>query len=639
MTPRRPTTTAAASAVSERTNTFQPGFWRHHWMPALALMALSFILYGASMGYGYMLDDEMVIWKNEYVLRGVSGWRDIFANDSFMGYFREQRFLLEGGRYRPLSLATFALEIDLFGKEKHPAIGHSVNILLYGLTGVLLYRILLGFFHPNAESRWFFTAAFIGAALFVAHPVHSEAVANIKGRDEILALLLSLGALWASIRYYDKAAGAYLGLSALLLLLGMLAKENALTFLAVIPLSIYFFVKVPGSRILETFWPLLLAAFVFLIIRYRALGYMISPGKPITDLMNNPFLGMHTGDKLATIFLTLAWYLKLLVWPHPLTHDYYPYHVPKVGWSDWRALFGLVSHLGMGVWAVLNLKKRKIPAYAILFYLATLSIVSNLVVSVGTFMNERFIFMPSVAFCLLLGWLLARRAPEWFQEQADRPYLLGGALFALLLGLYGWKTMVRVPDWENQLALNRSAVRNSEGSARSHTFYVTAIYQDIYQQLKTKEEKGPWVDTMEYHIRRALEIHPDYGAALVMNAAVAAARFDLDIQMDKLFNEFNYCMDKIPNNANLREFVDKYIRYLAKNGGNPNKVNAFAFNNGYERYYKKLKDTNYAILLMEGALLNQTEDVRLLDGLAEIYQSTGNAAKATEMKNRANAMR
>ncbi|MBK7939424.1 MAG: hypothetical protein IPJ82_21110 [Lewinellaceae bacterium] len=63
-----------------------------------------------------------------------------------MGFFQKQQslFLLEGGRCRPLSLATFAMEVGMFGKD-NINLAHQpfINILLYGLTGVLLFRILL----------------------------------------------------------------------------------------------------------------------------------------------------------------------------------------------------------------------------------------------------------------------------------------------------------------------------------------------------------------------------------------------------------------------------------------------------------------------------------------------------------------
>ena len=618
------------------THTFEPGFWQRHWLPALILMAVAYGLYAAAIKFGYVLDDQMVVWQNAYVQKGFAGIADIFGYDSFMGYFqkKENLQLLEGGRYRPLSLATFAMEVGLFGKN-HANISHLLNILFYGLTGVMLYRILLGFFPLGEKGRWYFSAAFIGALLFVLHPLHSEAVANIKGRDEILALLCSLSALYATLKYFDTNSKAWYWMSGLLLLLGLFAKENALTFLAVIPLTVWFFTKAPAGRVVSASLPLVLATLVFIIVRYKALGFMLDHGKAVNDLMNNPFLGMTGSQKLATIFLTLGWYVKLLFWPYPLTHDYYPYHVPKMSWNDWKVLASLALYLGMGLWALLNIRRRRVPAYAILYYLLTLSIVSNLFVSVGTFMNERFAFMPSVAFCLLAGWFLAVQLPAWLREQPNRPYLLGGGLAVVVAALYGWVTIRRVPDWKDALSLNSSAVRTSPNSARSHCFYVTALYENRFQKTKDPAEKAALVDTMDYHINRSLEINPDYGSAMVMKGAIAAARFEQDHQMDKLFHEFSIVLEKIPNNSNFRPFFDKYMKYLATSGGNPNKINSFCYNEGYEYFYKERKDNVNAAKILELALDTQTEDERVLRALAEVYRASNETSKAAEMEARA----
>ena len=638
-TPARNTRPAVAAPVL--TATFQRGFWRDNWIPALLLMVSAFLLYGISISYGYMLDDQLVIWQNAYVQKGFAGLGDIFAYDSFMGYFQKQQFLLEGGRYRPLSLATFAAEIGIFGKDNPNLvhISHFINILLYGATGIFLYRILLGLFPLKEGGRWYFSVPFLASMIFVLHPLHSECVANIKGRDEILALLGSLAALYATLKYFDTNRTLWLLLSGLFLLLGVLSKENALTFVAVIPLTVYFFTPVSGGRNFGASIPLLLAAMVFILIRYKALGYMISHGKDTVDLMNNPFVGMTGGERLATIFLTLGWYIKLLFVPHPLTHDYYPYHVPKVGWTDWRALLSLALYLGMGIWAVMNVKKRKVPAYAILFFLFTLSIVSNLFVSVGTFMNERFVYMPSVAFCILGGWFFARKLPELIHEPQDRMAILSVMPLAIIAGLFAYRTFTRVPDWKDPMALNKVAVEVSHESARSHCFYVTALYKDQYVPIKNGDPaiKKPLVDTMEYHINRSLQIYPDYGAALIMKGAVAAARFDLDHQLDKFFHEMEYIMEKIPYNPNFRDFLDKYMDYL--NGSNADKYLAFCHRAGYEFFFKKKNDAKTAEKFLLYGLNRQYEDIRILDDLTEVYTALGNTAKAAEMKARADAQR
>ncbi len=629
------------AAYEPLTETFSPGFWSNHWIPALIMLAMAFALYFIGLKYGYVLDDEMVYWKNEYVQKGFAGIRQIFSSDSFMGYFKEPKFLLEGGRYRPLSLATFAMEVEIFGPNK-PAAGHFFNVLLYGLTGILIYRILLGLFPIRDEGRpagpWYFSLPFIASTLYMLHPLHVECVANIKGRDEILALLGGLGALWATLKYFDTKGWWWLVVSAASLLLGMFAKENALTFVVVIPLTVWFFTKVSFPQALRAALPLLAAAVIFIWARYAALGYWINPGKIAnTDIMNNPFYGMTGQEETATIFLTLGWYLKLLFVPHPLTIDYYPYHVPKVSWSDWRALLGLVLNVGMGLWALWNIRKRSVPAYAILFYLLTLSIVSNLFFSVGTFMNERFLYMPSLGFCILAGWFFARKMPEWLKEKPDSAYPLGMIVFAIIAGLYAYRVVTRVPDWQSGFTLNRAAVRDSEGSARSHCFYATGLYEEKYVKEKNQEERKRLVTEMEYHVKRSLEINPNYGAALIMKFNVAAARFDIDHQLDKFFHVAEEVVEKIPYNTTFRKNLAAYLKYL--DGSNADKYMPFCYRVGYEFFWKKKNDPTTGLFFLEFALNRQYEDIRTLESMAEINEAIGNTAKAAEFRARANAQK
>jgi hypothetical protein len=634
-----PPSKTARSKSAPLTQTFQPGFWRNNWIPALILIACAFAVYGASIGYGYILDDEMVVWKNAFVQKGFAGLKEIFNSDSFMGYFQDKQklFLLEGGRYRPLSMATFAMEVGIFGKSNPmlPYISHFVNILLYGLTGVMLYRILAGIFPLREGGRWYFSVAFLASLIFVMHPLHVECVANIKGRDEILALIGSLGALYFTLKYFDTDKFWWTILAGISLFLGLLSKENALTFLAIIPLTLWTFTKIPPARIVVAVAPLLLGAITFIGVRYSALGFMVDHGRAVTDLMNDPFMDMAIGEKFATIFLTLGWYLKLLLIPHPLTHDYYPYHVPKVGWGDWRALVSLAIYAGMGVWAFMNIRKKSVPAYVILFWLATLSIVSNLFVSIGSFMNERFVYMPSIAFCILAAWFFAVKLPDLIKEKQETPNIIGAIVLSAVVILFGLRGFTRVPDWKDALSLNKSAVDVSVGSARAQCYYVTSLYKEVYLKTKDKEEQKKLVDTMEYHINLATKINPNYGAALVMRSAVAAARFEQDHQLDKFFHEIEYVADRIPYNTNFRDFLDQYMKYL--DGSNSDKYVSFCHRMGYDFYFKQKRDPETAIHFLQFGLDRQTEDYRILSAMAEIYQIMGNNEKALEMKARADA--
>ena len=152
-------------------------------------------------------------------------------------------------------------------------------------------------------------------------------------------MLGAMSALYCTLRYSNDSKLLWGVLAGVALFLAILAKENAITFLAVIPLSLYFFSEFGLKRILRISIPIILATIAYLILRFQVIGFVFSSGNEITDLMNNPFVEMDGSEKLATILYTLLYYLKLLVVPHPLTHDYYPYHIPLIELGAAYSLF------------------------------------------------------------------------------------------------------------------------------------------------------------------------------------------------------------------------------------------------------------------------------------------------------------
>lgn len=169
---------------------FGGGFWAKNWTAALILLVLPILLYAGALRFGYVLDDTLVLSENKFVQQGTKGIPAIFSNESLVGYLGANHDIVVGARYRPLSIASFAVEHQLFGVA--PGISHFVNALLYALTALVLFRLLSTVVSPKPGQRWFLSLPFVAALLFALHPLHTEVVANIKGRDEILALLLAL---------------------------------------------------------------------------------------------------------------------------------------------------------------------------------------------------------------------------------------------------------------------------------------------------------------------------------------------------------------------------------------------------------------------------------------------------------------
>src|SRR5688572_27489545 len=213
--------------------------WTSRWSAAL-LAALAVAVYANTLGHGHALDDRLVITHNEFVRAGWSGLPEILTEDYLRGYLAEKANPMTGGRYRPLSLVTFAVEAALFGPD-HPFIGHLLNVLLYALCCVLVYRVAIALLAERAPDRGWLAVPFLAALLFTVHPLHTEVVANIKSRDELLALSFALASALFALRAADRRSAGSAIAAAVCFFLAMFSKESAITFLAVVPLSLWFF--------------------------------------------------------------------------------------------------------------------------------------------------------------------------------------------------------------------------------------------------------------------------------------------------------------------------------------------------------------------------------------------------------------
>ena len=456
----------------------------------IILLTLIVLFYCNTLSLDFALDDRMVVMENEFALDGSwDGVRSIFTEDTFTGYFGNDKSVVVGGRYRPMSQLSFMLEATLFGKKIKEKIGdvhdfdnlhdpsheeyfkgsflsffcHLMNMVYYILLCLLVYDVLRKLFRKYQGDKWFQSLAFLAAVLFALHPIHTEAVANVKGRDEIFAMLGATAALWCSLQYVDTRKWWYLVLSLLAITFGLFSKENAITYLAVVPLSLYFYQNAHKKKIdyLTTLLPIVVGSIFFVWVRSRALGGLM-PEDSTQNILNNPFIHSTKAQEIATVLITWGMYFKLLFFPHPLTHDYYPHQIAITDFSNplvWVILAGCVA---LVVYALLNLKKKSVVSYGILFFVITFSITSNLLFNVGTFMNERFVFMASLGFTLIVGyWIYLLSVAKSVSMQK-----LSIGIIAVVGLLFGIKTFTRNFVWDNDFSLFLTDVKTSHESIK-----------------------------------------------------------------------------------------------------------------------------------------------------------------------------
>ena len=495
---------------------------------AAILLVFAFLLYANTLPFGYVYDDTIAISGNEITQQGLKGIPDILTTDFFTGYYGKDKNMVAGGRYRPLSLISFAIEYELFGENPH--INHFFNIVFYALSGFFIWLVLVKLFPKQNKNTFSLSFPLVTALLFIVHPLHTEVVANIKGRDEIFALLFCLISFYHMINYLDSQKLKYLIYGSLFFFLGLLSKENAITWLAVMPLAFYFFRELPWKTIIKSMLPLLGFTLLFLILRQQTVGE--GNQELINDLMNNPFAEMTLVQKYATILFTLAWYLKLFLFPHPLTIDYYPYHVPVVELASWQFIVPLVVFVLVFYILIRNWKKKNIYAFSIFYFIATISIVSNILFPVGVFMNERFAYMPSLAFCMIIAYFLFVDLQKKYGAKFQK-IVLPLLTMALIIPA-GIKTFARNQAWENSLILFTTDVKTSFDSAKSNAM------AGEFLLIAAQDEKDSLLREQDYnlsikYLHRAIDIYPKHGNALFN---LAAAYYQYNQNFDSILSVY-----------------------------------------------------------------------------------------------------
>jgi len=510
---RRPTPSpkSTVSKPESRPAIELPDFFRNTRLQSLLVFAFAFLLYANTLTHGFVQDDAIVITDNMFTSQGVKGIPGILSKDTFFGFFKVEgkETLVSGGRYRPLTLVIFALLYQVVGNS--PFVFHLLTVLLFAFTSVVLYRTLLLLLEGWTTARGQAPlVAWIATLLFAAHPIHTEVAANIKGCDEIITLLGSLGALLFTVKYVDTRKVSWALAAAGAFFLACLSKENAATFVVVIPLALWFFRGVsPGQSIRHSI-PVSAAFLAFFILRGSILHWKF--GAAPMELMNNPFLKIvgdrwvpfDAGERLATIVFTLGKYIQLLFLPYPLTHDYYPRYIGIKTFGDPLVLLSFALYAFMAIYALTGLKHRDPVRFGILFFLLTISIVSNLVFPVGTNMGERFAFMPSVGFCLIIATLLGRLR-NW-----NTAVGIAGAAAAL----FSVMTLLRNPVWESNEKLFFTDVKTSVNSAKINNACGGVTFEKAQQEKDEAKRQTMFQQAFNY-ANQALNIYPNYKDAML----------------------------------------------------------------------------------------------------------------------------
>lgn len=476
---------------------------------ALLLIAIGFIFYANSFQNEYALDDGIVIEKNDYVQQGFRGIPKIMSTDAYESYYRQMnaKQQLSGGRYRPLSVVTFAMEQQLFGsKEKQKpktdlsTLRHVLNVVFYILSIVALFYFLLFYVFKDKPDL-----AFLVSFLFLIHPLHTEVVANVKSRDEILSFLFIILTFISAFRYRENNKKSTLFSSLVFYFLALLSKEYAITMVVLIPMLLYILKGDTFMKSLLSAIPFFVVAVLYVAIRYSIVGKGATVEN--SDVLNNPYMYATATEKWATKIEVLNHYLRLLFYPHPLSSDYSFSTIPYTNFSNPLVPLSIVIHLLMIAGTIVLFFKRNILSFALAFYLLHLVLVCNLFFDVGATMGERLVYHSSLGFIMFVSVVI-----YWLLEKTTQLTARKAILIALILlaGIpAGYAVIKRNADWKNDNTLfihdaeivpNSALVNGNAGKA----------YVDLSEMPENKAREREYILKAIYHLKRATAVHPKY---------------------------------------------------------------------------------------------------------------------------------
>lgn len=500
----------------------------------LLLILFPALVLAGTLRFDFVFDDNLVILDDPLVVMQFNP-KEIFGSevrvaDVSLGY------------YRPLITLLYRMDRALWGLN--PAGYHLTNLVWHLLATFLVYQLAL-------RTTGQLVAAWTGAMLFSVLPAHTEAIGWIQGRVDLVSTAFALLALLALVRARDAngpAGWPWAALAGLAFLAALLAKESA----AALPLAWSIWeVSASGkgpwrerlAPLACRFVPLCLAGLVYWQLRWWAVGtsfsfFSMSVSQVVLRGLALLSILAEYGRILLFPDLTLNFHQTLMVAPTPLTL---------------AAGLAVVVVLGGGL-AITWRRVRPLFPWAawmpIMLLPASLFVLHTAAPEIGFFTAERFLYLPSVGWCVLLGSLIAP-AIEGHRRVPSSSW--GVMIFCGTLLGYTGLTLIRLLPWAdaadlyvamkaqaNLPAATRVLVHNNLGKVYLEQGEISAARQEFQAALRLRPEYASSHNNLgvlllregqpaeaRLCLERAIRLDPNYGEAYGNLGAVYEALGDL----------------------------------------------------------------------------------------------------------------
>jgi len=390
-------------------------------------------VYGQTIFGEFVFDDRIILEYKPFL----SDINQLYKTVS-ISYWAQ-----EAGLYRPITLLTYSLNYIIFGSGSWSF--HLINILLYALTGYFIYVFFKKMFSKKI--------GFWSGLIFLLLPIHTEAIANIIGRAEILALFFSL---LFFIELLKKKINLWkLGLW---IFLALASKETAIVS-GLIALIIILIKKFQIKKYILPGIVSIVSFFIYLFFRFLVLKqYFLNIS---TTMVENPLLFVDFNQRILTSFkIFYSVYFKKTILGLNLCSDYSYNQISVINRLDLESFVGILIFLFFIILIFVFWKSKPFISLGSSIFIFGFLPVSNILMPIGTIAGERLMYFPSLGICLILAGLFRKK-------------LL--ILLILILVFYGGISTIRANDWLTEEKIFFSAAKCAPNSVLSRS-NLGAIY-------------------------------------------------------------------------------------------------------------------------------------------------------------------
>ena len=525
----------------------------------LILFTFVIILYSKTIFYDYNLDDYIILDSLEGKVNNVKDLASLI------------KLSFNNTDYRPVVFLSFGIE-KLISGQLIPSVSHAVNALLFFLVCISALKLFELIFQNEKSFIIFFAVL-----LFSVHPINTEVVCSIKCRDNLLSMLLGLNSTYFFIKYLDeKNRFYYLIIAGILSVSAILSKLDALGF------WLFNFAYVIFCKKDRKIKQLLIFLLVFFAVNsiHTFFTEHVLVKNPVTGLTprvtftENPLaLDFSMTNRMIAGFNTIYFYITKLTYLSASKY-YYGFNYLQIlsiqSFSFFGGILITISFLVLFIYGLL--KQNKIIILSVCGIASTSAYALNLMQPVAGIIADRYIFMASLFFCLLVVYLLT----ILFDHLKLKKHITTVLVFIILI--FSLISFVRVQAWKNFRTLI-----DTDAPKLYNSYEAMRIAAGAYFDEYKKSEKISDLEQAIFYAEKANIVYPKNTLLHLLTGQYyfkkgdyknAVYNFNIVIKNDPtLIEPLVFSGDVYYESKNLDSALIYYQKALIKSPKNPELIN------------------------------------------------------------------